>query len=328
MESSEALNQINNLKREIQETIKLEKPSDLIDEITKNWTPEENPLTTTFESFDKVLNNKLRGKLALFVGKGGCKKSLFSQQIAKINSIYGHRSIYSTMEMPATQLVERLIDMSFTDDDNNFYGYNASYFLEREFQKEPEMVKDVLKNGLQATFGDKFIISRKSRMRAEDYEKLIKRHNENFENEASILIVDGLSMMGGNGNEKEDYTTNSGELKDLANQYNIYIPLICHVTKNCTRHTRNTIDYIRGSEKIGDNCDFVIQMSLLQDRDTIKNDDCEYLQDLGYARLYDKRGSGITKNIIYKFNSQKLRMEETSLDPKDFEIKRERNDFI
>lgn len=321
MDSLQALDQIKNLKKEIQNTYKLEKPSDLVDEITENWIPEKNPLTTTFESFDKILKNKLKGKLGLFVGKGGCKKSLFSQLIAKANSTHNHRSIYSTMEMPATQLVERLIDMTFIDDENEFYGMNASYFLEREFQTEPQAIKTVLLNGLEATFGDKFIISRKSRMKANDYERLIDEHNKKYDSPASILIVDGLSMMGGNGNEKDDYTTNSGELKDLANKYNIFIALICHVTKNCTRHTRNTLDYIRGSEKIGDNCDFVIQMSLIQDYNTINGDDCEYLSDLGYARLYDKRGSGITKNIIYKFNNQTLNMEETSIDPESFEVK-------
>jgi hypothetical protein len=327
MESLEALSQINNLKKEIDATVRIETPKDLIDEVTKGWTPDDNPLTTTFESFDEILKNKLRGKLGLFVGKGGCKKSLLSQQIAKANSIYGHRSIYSTMEMPATQLVERLIDMSFTDDQDNFHGFNASYFMEKEYQREPKMIKEVLNSGLGATFGDKFIISRKSRMKAEDYEKLILFHNNKYESQASILIVDGLSMMGGTGNEKDDYTINSGELKDLANQYNLFIPLICHVTKNCKRHTRNTLDYIRGSEKIGDNCDFIIQMSLIQDRDTIKDDDCEYVQDLGYARLYDKRGSGKTKNIIYRFNSQKLKMEETTIDPSTVEVKN-KNEFM
>ena len=320
MKESQALEEINKLKQDIQ-NFQLQSPSDLTGEVVKSWEIEDNPLTTTFECFDNVLKNKLRGKLGLFIGKGGCKKSLFAQQISKKNSVNGHRSIYSTMEMPATQLVERLIDMSFTDDENNFYGYNASYFLEKEYQREPEQIKSVVENGLKSMFGDKFMISRKSRMTASDYESLIIAHNKKYKEPVSILIVDGLSMMGGDKGEKDDYTTNSGQLKDLANKYNIFIALICHVTKICTRHQRNTSDYIRGSEKILDNCDFLFQLSLCQDESSINGDECEYSEDLGYIRLYDKRGSGTTKDIIYKFDKQKLELKESILEPYIFNFK-------
>lgn len=62
-------------------------------------------------------------------------------------------------------------------------------------------------------------------------------------------------------------------------------------------------------------------MSLCQDKDTVtKEGDSEYLQDIGYIRFYDKRGVGVTKNLIYLFDKQKLRLTESTLSPKDFEI--------
>ena len=149
-------------------------------------------------------------------------------------------------------------------------------------------------------------------MTVEDYDNIIKRYKDEY-GQLDMLVVDGLSMMGGKGSETELYTTNSGELKDLAKDHNIYIPLICHLSKGATETTRDTRRFVRGSEKILDNVDFVIMMSLISD------DMDGFISNKGYARMYNKRGSGNFISKIYDFNDVNLLMTEIEEDPKMYD---------
>lgn len=306
-------------------------------ELVEDWSHAiegdiEHPLTTCIPMFDKDLRSKLRGTVGAYIGYGGTKKSLLALQALRTNVIQsGSNSIglYSNMEMAVYQMMSRVIDMSYTDDE---FAYNRSYIIEGDYQKAYKEgnkqkiaeIKKKLSDFLNSMYGKNLMINSKSSMRVEDYHALINKAKSKVPGgKIDMLVIDGLSMMGGLGTETESYTTNSKELKDLAKDHNIFIPLICHLSKGAEKHTRDTMRFIRGSEKILDNVDFVIMLSLLQDE---MND--EYYRDKGYARLFNKRGSGNTINCIYEFDSRTLSIKETNLDPKQFEVSKKKTSYF
>jgi len=313
------LEQLKGLTNELKE-MELKTPEQLVDEWVEYIKGDMlDPLTTGFQSVDHLLRNRLRGKVMAKIGYGGTKKSLAALQGAIKNHNTKRRGIYSTMEMSSSNLLERIIDMSMHLEDKPYSSVSKEY--ERAIYGGMEQrITELLKSALGQIFGDRLKITQKSRMRAEDYHNIITRYNQEHETPLDYLIVDGLSMMGGNGTETEMYTTNSGELKDLAKEHNIYIDLICHCSKTSggvagKKHTRDNSRFIRGSEKILDNVDCYMMFSLVQDENNLD----EYRQDMGYMRFFDKRGSGQTLSKIYKFHDHNLNMEETELDPNSFE---------
>ena len=292
-----------------------------VDELVDDWAEQialdaQNPMTTGFPSIDKDLKNKYRGKVGAVIGYGGSKKSLFALQ--SMNSVVQHnlRGVISNMEMSNTQLFGRILDQSF---DIEQCTINNSEYMEHLFLNDNLDIERVKKKLLEI-YGNRLLVTQKSRMKVEDYERLIKETTEKY-GTVDMLVVDGLSMMYTSGNETDSYTTNSGELKDLAKMYNIYIPLICHLSKGAEKHTREVQRYIRGSEKILDNIDFVVQMSQLQD----SLDPSSYLKNKGYIRFYNKRGSGNTISKIFDFDGSKLWMTETDENPASYELQQEDN---
>lgn len=293
----------------------------------------DRPLTTCIPKIDADLRSKLRGTVGAYIGYGGTKKSLLALQACKTNVLTHENKctgIYSNMEMAVFQFMSRLIDMSIEVED---YNYNSSCYFETTYKdyyksNNKEMLLETrkqIKKTFMDLYGSNLFINSQSSMRIDDYYKLVKKAKEKNEH-VDMLVIDGLSMMAGMGSEMESYTTNSKELKDLAKMENIYIPLICHLSKGAEKHTRDVQRFIRGSEKILDNVDFVIQMSLLID-ESRSGESINYLSDKGFIRFYNKRGSGNTIDTIYNFDRHTLHMTETSEDPYSYEVKRKKNAF-
>jgi replicative DNA helicase len=301
------------------------------EELVEDWTNAiegdvERPLTTCISKIDKDLRNKLRGTVGAYIGYGGTKKSLLALQACKTNvqaNMNNCTGIYSNMEMAIYQFMTRLIDMSFTVDEwvNNTSWYYEGHY-ETAFKNKNAKVLKEIKETLQRVFSDRYgknlYINSQSGMNIDDFHKLVTKAKEK-NGKIDMLVVDGLSMMAGAGSETESYTTNSKELKDLAKLHNIYIPLICHLSKGAEKHTREVQRFIRGSEKILDNVDFIIQMSLLVDDFRSSGNTTEYLTDKGYIRFFNKRGSGNTINIIYNFDKNTLNIKETDEEPSDYD---------
>ena len=255
-----------------------------------------------FPAFDKEMRGKLRGKLCVILGKSGVKKSLFAQNIVYQN-IFDHqaRCIYSTMEMSASQLNSRFIDMHYTD-----ASCNGSYLLERFERERPGMAREFIERHLAPVFSDKLLITQNTGLQVVDYDLMLEKASVQY-GPVDILVPDGLSMMGGDGTETELVNRHTKELKQLAIKWNIFIPLIVHVTKEAERDTRDLSSYARGSEKIMDNCDFYVSLSL--SRDSFSKDEI-FQKDIGYARLTNKRGSGNTIDVVYDFDDKRLLMTE------------------
>lgn len=295
-------------------------PYQLVDEWAEQLESDSFKLTTGFPSIDRQLRGKLRGKIAAYIGYGGTKKSLAGLKCIHENTLNGARGLNSVMEMPGHQQLERLIDINF---DDPLGSRNPNEYFEDDYVngQKKETVKH-LKDKLKKTYGDRLAITQNRRMAIEDYQALIKKYREENGANPDILVIDGLSMMDSKGmSETEAYTTNSGQLKDLAVEENIFIVIICHCSRGEGLHQRELQHKVRGSEKILDNVDFILMFSLCLDEEKATEKTPEYLEEYGYIRYYGKRVKGKRINLIYHFDRQHLTMTETDRDPVEFEVK-------
>ena len=215
------------------------------------------------------------------------------------------------MEMSSTNLLDRMIDFQYGRITAGIESRRAvDYWRQKLTEENKEEIKKEMQGGLKEYYGDRLLISQQSRMKPDDYKRLIEKALEENE-DIDTLIVDGLSMMGGGGNEVENYSENSLQLKEIAKDYNIFVGLIAHLSKGGDVDTRNVSPFIRGSQKILDNCDFYFMFSLIKD---VMNDG-QVERDKGYIRLVDKRGSGDVVNQIYSFDEDRLLLCPSSIDP-------------
>lgn len=258
--------------------------------------PEKNKITMGFDSFDTEMQGKLRGTLGVVIGYGGSKKSLYSQYISYLNVLNEQRIIYSSMEMGLPAVMSRFIDMSVSMQG----GGNAHKILQLNHDA-PDYVNDVLSNYCAETYKDLLLASDQSSMNYEKYKTLIEGVKRNI-GMVDILIVDGLSMMGGTGTETENYSQNSKMLKELSKEENIFILLIAHVSKGGNRDDKDLARHIRASEKIIDNCDWYISASQIKAEDPDK----DFEPSIGNFRLVNKRGTGNIIDQAFELNGDRL----------------------
>lgn len=309
----DSLKKLEKKINKIENKYKLYTASELTDRFVDQYLDKgEKKISFGFEAFDELFDGDVRGQLAGYIGYGGAKKSLFALNNANLNANTTEtKTIYSTMEMPALRLLNRMIDYS---SEPLYYPKDSitltrgSYYLKQEIKNgNHERVRNVLKEELSSYYGNRLLISEQTRMTIDDYKRLLDKEKPD------ILIVDGLSRMGGQGTETEMYSNNSGDLKDLVNEYNCFGILICHCSKGAELNTRDLRRYVRGSEKILDNCDFIISFSQCETSDGEKD------EKYGWMQLIDKRNTGKTINQIYNFDSLQLKMNDCHLDPRSFE---------
>lgn len=310
---------LKGFQKDVKEFKKLEaEQPDIICKDVSEWSnewhksilPENNKLSLKFEAWDKEFKGKLRSKLVPVIGYGGTKKSLLGLNIAYENIIRGLGScIYSTMEMGATQIINRLIDMH-TEPDGQF---NPHYELEYHHNVTKKIdAKEFYDKEFAPYFNNNFFITQNTSMETDVYEKLLtdfKRKGKKID----ILIVDGLAGMGGKGSETELYSRHSKELKELANKWEMLVFLICHVSKGGKKTDKDLSSLVRSSEKIIDNCDFYITSSLFEG-----DGDEEFNQVNGNLRLINKRGTGNTIDVVYDFDRLRLLMNDSELEPEQF----------
>lgn len=273
--------------------------NDGIDLWVNSIRPEENKLTLGFPTFDKEMKGRLRGKLAVVLGYGGSKKSLYSQWVSWLNIMQGQRGIYSSMEMGLAELMARYIDMAVEQQ-----GYSPTYQLEYNERAREGTASKALREYVSQHFADRMFMTDSAAMTTERYQEMIDEVAL-YHGRTDILVVDGLSMMGGEGSETEVYSRNSKELKELAKQNNMFVMLIAHLSKGANKDARDVSRLVRSSEKIIDNCDFYISMSMQPGVG-----EGIYLQDRGNARLSNKRGTGNVIDLAYKMEQYQARFSE------------------
>jgi len=295
----------------------LKTAKDLVPEfIRSKILAKEHPLSFGMPKIDDILDGDLRGKIAAIIGYAGTKKSLFAFNMCmKSSTINRSRAIYSTMEMSYNAMMSRVIDYS-VDPIPESQGMNMSKYLKSDISKETEsFYSEQLTNVLNESYGDYLLFNQKNGMTYKDYKELIRIGKEKHNN-IDILIVDGLSMMGGVGTERDKTDENTMMLKELSKEEDVFIPIIVHASRGETKHTRDLSGKARGSEKIMDNVDMCFTLSLIQE-DSVAN---TYYNNEGYIRMWDKRGTGIVEDVIFDFDPRRLRMTESHKLPRDVEI--------
>lgn len=272
---------------------------------------EDNKLTLTFPAIDDIFKGKYRSRVGVILGYGGAKKSMFGQNVCYQNVINNNRCIYSNMEMGLSDLTARFINIATTGFNNSL----STHFIERDF-KAGKTLENILLH-LSGLFNDKLLVSENSNMTSEKYDVLIDNVTRE-RGRVDVLIVDGMSMMGGTGTELERVNEHSKQLKELAKKWNMLVLPIVHVTRGEELTTRDLTRRARGSEKIADNGDFFITFSQIKDGlDT-------YLPSQGYYHCWDKRGTGLRIEKSWHFDNDSLRMVE---DTNPFEEPRKQLDI-
>jgi replicative DNA helicase len=269
-----------------------------------------------FNEFNELVRGDLKGKLIVVAGQGGTKKSIYAQEILFNNARMGMRGIYNNQEMSKTQFLKRSVNMyrsgfasrKLWDEFKELYAQDQ----EEATKKVQEMLKD--------DFSKRVIVDYKLAANSGHYRSIIEQV-ENAYGSIDMLVVDGLSMMMDTGGEKDSAEKHTRELKYLANEMNIPVIALVHVTKDVPKHTRDLTPYLRGSGKIYDNADIFVSCSLVVDTERTLDSDVVYRNDVGYLRLFDKRDSGETINVVYNFDPNTLMMSSSNIDPASLEVK-------
>ena len=294
----------SNRKGKQKEPLKISMFSDLWQAFIDSLKDEDNKIDLVFKSLNELFKGKQRGLLGIVVGYGGSKKSMYGQNVCYKN-IENNRCIYSNMEMGTAKFGERILNISMSGSaqlasDVIEVRYKAGY----DVNETLEEMKEMLTNRL--------IVSENSNMTSERYNELIEKISNEM-GRVDILIVDGMSMMGGSGTEIERMNEHSKSLKELAKKWNILVLAICHVSKGEDLITRDLTRKTRGSEKIVDNADWIMTLSQIKQGS-------DYVPNAGVYHLWDKRGSGLRKEKVWEFCSHSLRMIESDKDEAMFGV--------
>jgi len=325
----EKMNSSDLEKEEFERIYELKTPEELVVEWaeTKLYA-KENPLHFGFNKVDEVLDGDLRGKVVAILGLAGSKKSLLAAQCCNINAeMHKTRGVISNMEMDNISGLDRLMDFAVDHHEtgNGLVKIQASKYFKQQLDRGNQgQIVAALSGALKTFYGNNLLINGTSQMTIEMYDTLIQHTIKKF-GTIDMLMVDGMSMTGESGSETERYSKVSSGLKMLAKKYKILISVICHVSKTSggkavTPHTRDLRPFVRGSQKIIDDLDICICMSLLQDNDNPGG----YEDELGYLWMHDKRGTGKVVKLIYEFNKMNLLMSETAIDPDMMENKEDK----
>jgi KaiC/GvpD/RAD55 family RecA-like ATPase len=258
---------------------------------------ESDKIKMVFRSLDEEFQGKQRGRLGVILGYGGSKKSIYAQNMTYQNICSGRRVIYSNMEMGTAELTSRFINIA-CDGENKMAADDlaAMVYSGKSITSIFESIREIIST--------KLMVSENTAMTTDRYDKLIDKLTRES-GPIDVLIVDGMSMMGGPGTEVEKASENSRQLKDLAKKWDILVLLIVHASKGEDLTTRDLTRKARASEKIVDNADWLMTMSLL------KGDDNEYLPDWGVFHCWNKRGSGRRIEKAWNFEHNTLRMIES-----------------
>ena len=324
-------NPIDNLSRKLKGQTKAQKRLQVtpVYQVLTNWANavehiQNNPLGFGIPTIDQDLEYDLRGKVIAVIGYQGTKKSLLALQGGNYNAMaYQSRILLSSMEMTSNLVFERELNYCLPHWEDGPGGYKlqaAKYWKERIKQDGAAKVISEIEDTIKDFYGDSVLISDTPRMSVREYKQVLDYHI-NQGAPIDMIVVDGLSRMEAKGSETESYSNNIGDLKDLANEYNVGVVVICHCSKTSggirgTKHTRDNTPFVRGSEKILDDIDCVISMSLYQDPENPE----EYLRDEGHIRYWGKRNTGNVINLVYDFDPMKLTLNESPKDPKLMEV--------
>lgn len=310
--------------------MKIVYPYQVIDQIIKAESKRDknDPISTGINEFD-IICEDLRGKVFIYAGYAGAMKSMLAIKSC-VKSLKGTEacSLYLNLEMGSKPLLYRILDMTFKSEMQyskelkqifnqvRFNMLKDSTTFEQEIAKYE--ISYSLKKDLYDHYGERLMMSEEN-VCLSDIEALLETTH------ADIVVIDGVSMLG---DEDEMHSANkiSKRLKELSIKHDIFIIAIVHCSKGLDKTTRDVSTHLRGSEKIVDNADAFIMFSRVLDQEaTLSNDAPVYMMDKIWLRLWDKRNSGIIKDLVCDFDPLTLTISENRLNYlEQFENKKKR----
>jgi len=271
----------------------------------QNILPENSKISLLFPRLDEEFCGKLRGKVGVMIGYAGSKKSMYGQNLAYHNVVdKGLRVVYSSMESSAADCNGRFVNMAL----GNGYDKNPEQVLIDKEIEETGYAKRVYDEKVAKLYGDKLLVTEDSSMESSTYSEVVD-YVANTIGSVDMLVVDGLSMMGGIEDSTRRAERHSKELKELAKKYNLFVLVIVHSKRGEDETTRDLSGMARDSEKIRDNADFYSSFSKIQMQNSLG--DTMYEQNRGFIRTVNKRGSGNVIDIVYKLDPISLIMSDT-----------------
>jgi hypothetical protein len=269
-----------------------------LDNMIEYESAEYKPLTCLFPQLDETMRNRYGGKVACFIGSKGTMKSYAVQNIVSQNVKNGCLAACSSMEMSIHETTLRFAEL---------FGNAAiesksriSDLIRDYARKDREGAVAYCRQQYREYF-NKLILEPKSFMTVDAYDKWLTQITNQC-GKPDLLVIDGLSMMGGEKQELERFSTNTAELKDLAKKWDVFIPVICHTNKGADQFTRVSDKFTRSGEKALDNCDWWACFAKLIVGGTKR--DYQVAQGKGHAHIYDKRGTGRTYDIVFDIHPQ------------------------
>ena len=256
-------------------------------------------IPTGVDEWDSDLDGGLvRGNTYSIIGKGGTKKSLFAMSMGLMNCMSkGTPIAYFNMEMSTSQSFIRAYKMLFNIDIKDKIKRGEINNIDVENMSNE--FKRVLKN--------KFYLIDNNNLLPKDVSSVIDDIKNRYDEEVGLIVLDSMNSMATIGNS-EAFTAFevSKELKQIAKDKNVVVLLINHITKGVPGHVRDVSLYVRGGEKIRDNCDAYFCLSQCVDRESStligEDKDYVYLKDIIYTRFVNKRESGNTIDKILKLD--------------------------
>lgn len=278
-----------------------------------------------FDFIDKAENYDYEGKVVQIIGTGGIGKSLLLKQICIHSAINEERCAYSTMEDTALRLFERVIRLH----------YDSSYKLDPESgevidyvsaikrlhylaRAEGKTLTEAMSRLLKNQYGDYFLIDERVGMDRLAYQDTIE-YLLNTYGDLSKMCIDGLSTMGGSGTEIDMAIRNSFDVKELANEYKLCIPLLVHTPGNVDPEARELWNHTRGGPKIKDNGDLFIALSAIKNPNASGPGKDQYFPDKIAINYWGKRTSGQRLEKVLELDTERLSWEVSELSTEDFE---------
>lgn len=278
-------------------------------------------------AIDAAENFDYEGKVGQVIGMGGVGKSIFLKDLCMYASTNGERAYYSTMEDTALRLFERVIRADFSaeykidPETGEVFDYiSAIKRLTELARHDGKTLREALNRFLRQKYGDYFLIDERVGMDKKAYietvEWLLNKYGM-----LNILAIDGLSTMASTGRGEVDAAIqNSFDVKELANTFKLFVPVLVHTPGGVDREARNLWDFTRGGVKVMQNADFFIALSNIQDEENSVPGDVTYFQDKMFLKYWGKRTSGQFIEIIMELDKETLQWKPTDKTLDDVKI--------
>lgn len=255
-------------------------------------------LKTGFVDLDKKIAGFQKGTLNIIGARPAMGKTTFAQNLAyNMATINNKHVLFYTMEMAATEIVERIIaDISGIDS----WKLRTGNFTEEDFIK--------ITNALAEMDDTRILFDDTSNMNILELRNKARRAAH--ECDLGAIVIDYLQLLNGTdryaGNRVQEVTEISRGLKTLARELNVPVIALAQLSRNVTGRDdpRPILSDLRESGSIEQDADLVM---FLHRPDYYHQNEDDYVETNITELLIEKHRQGPTGRIDLYFDKEHLR---------------------